>query len=226
MWHRRREITLTDDKADTVTGAATSAGGEEGAGPQAGPTTSPNSGTTTETTTSKIPATPPPSGRGIGLREEDSHLSDLVSAWVQANWPQDQIKRTFVETELEARLASYRLQARCWRAAQISIWLLIALLGLLISVFAGFKTGHGFTLVAGALVATLTTLTNASHPAKQADGYLNARLALRDESWYLLNHTSTYQKLTNDQAYVQFTAAVHKIIATKRAQTSLDALSP
>lgn len=167
-----------------------------------------------------------PDGRSIGLREEDRDLSDLVVSWVQTNWPQDQVKRTFVQTELEARLASYRRQARWWRAAQISIWLLIALLGLLISVFAGFKTGHGFTLVAGALVATLTTLVNASHPAKQADGYLNARLALRDEGWYLLNHTNTYAKLTNDQAYAQFTTAVHKIIATKRAQTSLDALSP
>ncbi|MGN6167947.1 MAG: hypothetical protein ACTHQQ_07215 [Solirubrobacteraceae bacterium] len=166
-----------------------------------------------------------PGGSRKGFREQDQCLAELLTEWTQSAWPDDEAKHAYMESEVEARLASYRTAARAWRGAQISIWLLIALLGLLISVFAGFKTGHGFTIVAGALVATLTTLTNASHPSKQADGYLNARLALRDQGWDLLNQTGTYAKLNNDQAYATFTQAVHKIVITKRSQTSLDSLA-
>jgi hypothetical protein len=165
-------------------------------------------------------------GSRTGFKEQDQSLAQLLIGWVQAGWPDDETKHAYMETEVDARLASYRGQARAWRAGQISIWLLIALLGLLISVFAGFKTGHGFTIVAGALVATLTTLTNASHPSKQADGYLNARLALRDQGWDLLNQAGNYAKLDKDEAYTAFTEAVHKIVVTKRAQTSLDTLAP
>lgn len=113
-------------------------------------------------------------------------------------------------------MRSWRKQARWWRAAQISIWLLIALLGLVISVLAGFKSGHGFTIIAGALIATLTTLTDAMHPAKQADGYLNARLTLRDEGWDLLNRTGEYAALTDEaKRYEHFVAAVRNIVQTK-----------
>jgi hypothetical protein len=161
-----------------------------------------------------------------GRRHEDTMLSALLKGWVESTWPGDEIKSSFIETVLEAKLGSYRKQARSWRAAQILIWLLIALLGLLVSVFAGFKSGHGFTIVAGALVATLTTLTNATHPAKEADGYLAARLALRDEGWYLLNRTGDYKNLSEDERYQQFTDAVHRIVQTKRTSTTLDALTP
>ena len=164
--------------------------------------------------------------RKQGRRQEDTDLSALVKNWVEDTWHEDHVKLTFIETELEARLRSWRKQARWWRAAQLSIWLLIALLGLLISVFAGFKSGHGFTIIAGALVATLTTLTNATHPAKQADGYLNARLTLRDEGWDLLNGTGSYAKLENDEArYKHFVATVHDVVQTKRKATNLDALT-
>ena len=163
--------------------------------------------------------------RKQGRRQEDTDLAALVKNWVQNTWSGDDIRRTFVEAEVEAKLRSWRKQARWWRAAQISIWLLIALLGLLISVFAGFKSGHGFTIIAGALVATLTTLTNATHPAKQADGYLTARLALRDEGWDLLNKSSEYAKLSDEERYSHFVAAVHKIVRSKRTATNLDALT-
>ena len=165
-------------------------------------------------------------GRQHGLRHEDAKLAALVKAWVENAWKGDSIRRTFIETELEAKLGSYRKQARSWRTAQVSIWLLIAVLGLLISVFAGFKSGHGFTIIAGALVATLTTLTNATHPSKQADGYLTARLALRDDGWYLLNHTGEYAKLNDEGRYAHFVDQVHKIVQTKRTSTNLDALTP
>jgi hypothetical protein len=164
--------------------------------------------------------------RRHGLYHEDTKLVALVKAWTEKTWKDDRIKRTFVEIELEARLGSYRNQARSWRIAQVSIWLLITVLGLLISVFAGFKSGQGFTIVAGALVATLTTLTNATHPSKQADGYHTARLALRDEGWYLLNHTGDYAALSDEQRYAHFVDQVHKIVQTKRASTNLDSLTP
>ena len=164
--------------------------------------------------------------RKQGHRQEDADLSDLVKAWVKSTWPGDDIKLRFVETELEAKLRSWRIQARWWRTAQISIWLLIAILGLLISVFAGFKSGHGFTIIAGALVATLTTLTNALHPSKQASGYLTARLTLRDEGWSLLNRGGEYVNLDAQARYAHFVDAIHKIVLTKRSATNLDALAP
>jgi hypothetical protein len=164
--------------------------------------------------------------RQHGLGHEDTKLAALVKAWAEKTWKGDCIKRTFIETELEARLRSYRNQARWWRIVQVSIWLLITVLGLLISVLAGFKTGHGFTIIAGALVATLTALTNATHPSKQADGYLTARLALRDEGWYLLNKTGEYAALDNEQRYAHFLDQVHKIVQTKRTSTNLGALTP
>ena len=165
-------------------------------------------------------------GRRQGRHHEDAELVSLVNAWVNKIWPEDAIKKTFIETEFDARLRSYRKQAVWWRTAQISSWLLLATLGLLISVFAGFQTGHGFTIIAGALVATLSTLTNAIHPSKQADGYLTARLALREEGWDLLNRTGDYAKLTDDTSrYLHFDSAVDEIVKTKRTSTSLDSLS-
>ena len=164
--------------------------------------------------------------REQGRRKEDVDLSALVTTWVQNTWPGDDVKLKFIETELDAELRSWRVKARWWRTAQISIWLLLAILGLLISVFAGFKTGQGFTIIAGALVATLTTLTNAARPSKQADGYRTARFALRDEGWSLLNRSGDYAKLTNEHCYDQFAKAVHKIVLAKRTATSLDSLAP
>jgi hypothetical protein len=158
-------------------------------------------------------------------RQDDRELSKLITAWVEHTWDEDKVKPAFIENEFQGRLQSYRAWARGWRVAQISVWVLIALLGLLISVFAGFKVGHGFTIVAGALIATLTTLTNATHPAQQADGYLTARLGLRDEGWALLNHTGSYAKLQGDAAFAHFADAIHSIVVKKRSMTTLDLLS-
>lgn len=156
----------------------------------------------------------------------DAELSALVKDWVNRTWPCDQVKNTFIETELEGKLRTWRSQARWWRCAQISIWLVLAVLGLLISVFAGLKSGHGFTIIAGALVATLTTLTNAVHPSKQAEGYRTARYALRDEGWYLLNRSGKYKNLDdNDARYEHFVAAVHKIVEAKRTETKFAAVT-
>jgi hypothetical protein len=159
-------------------------------------------------------------------QQDDRELSKLITAWVEHTWVEDKVKPAFIENEFEGRLRSYRAWARGWRAAQISIWVLIALLGLLISVFAGFKVGHGFTIVAGALIATLTTLTNATHPAQQAAGYLTARLGLRDEGWALLNHTGAYANLEGDIAFAHFADAIHGIVVAKRSTTTLDSLTP
>lgn len=93
--------------------------------------------------------------------------------------------------------------------------------GLLVSILAGFKTGHGFTIVAGALVALLTTLTNALHPSQAADGYQDARLALRDQGWSLLLSTDGYANMKEDAvtAYDQFAGQIRRIVQAKRATT-------
>jgi hypothetical protein len=159
---------------------------------------------------------------------EDTELAALLTDWVEQRFPGDQVKRAFIEGEVEDRLRSYRSWAKFWRILQISTWLLIAILGLLITIFAGLKTGHVFTIVAGALVATLTTLTNAMHPSKQADAYLTARLALRDEGWDLVTCTGAYAppQASDDSArFDQFKTKVRAIVRTKRLGTTLDSLA-
>jgi len=161
--------------------------------------------------------------------KQDTELAVLLTDWVEHSWAGDQVKRSFIDSEVEDRLRSYRTWARFWRMLQISAWLLIAILGLLITIFAGLKTGRVFTIVAGALVATLTTLTNAMHPSKQADAYLTARLALRDEGWDLVTCTGAYAPAEgpNDSArFDHFKTQVREIVRTKRASTNLDSLAP
>ena len=162
------------------------------------------------------------------LSERDIALCDLVKLWVKQTWPEDnKVKLGFVRAEFESRLGTYRNHARAWRSAQISIWLLITLLGVLISVLAGFNSAHGFIIVAGAVIATLTTLTNALHPGRQAEGYQTARLALRDQGWLLLNRIGTYatpgdDEKGQDDQYKLFIREVHRIVETKRTSTNLD----
>jgi hypothetical protein len=160
------------------------------------------------------------SGRGS---LDDAELSRLLTDWVGERFPDDHdgVRRTFIDVEFRQRLRSYRKSARSWRAAQILLWLVVAVFGLLVSILAGFKTGHGFTIVAGALVALLTTLTNALHPSQAADGYQDARLALRDQGWSLLLSTDGYANMKEDAvtAYDQFAGQIRRIVQAKRATT-------
>jgi hypothetical protein len=77
---------------------------------------------------------------------------------------------------------AYKRAGSWWRLAQVAIWLLIALLGLLGAVLAATKTQTSIAVLAGGLVATLTAFTSSAHPGRQADGYENARLAIRDQT--------------------------------------------
>lgn len=151
-----------------------------------------------------------------------------MDEWIWKEFPGDEVRRGFIRDEFEGRLSSYRNSSRAWRAAQVSIWLLITVFGLLITIFAGYNIGHGFTIIAGALIAMLTTFSNSVHPAQKADGYGNARLGLRDEGWTLLNGTGDYAPMKNDpQAmYAHFADTISKIVATKRQNTTLDGLAP
>jgi hypothetical protein len=66
------------------------------------------------------------------------------------------------------------------------------------------------------------------HPSKQADGYLTARLALRDEGWDLVTCTGAYasgEKGDNAARFDLFKTNVREIVRTKRASTSLDSLA-
>jgi hypothetical protein len=161
---------------------------------------------------------------------DDADLSFQLEAWVKARFPQDRsgVRETFIKDEFESRLTSYQKSAREWRVAQISLWSAVVVLGALISILAAFKTGHGFTIVAGTLVALLTTLTNALHPSQAADGYEDARLALRDEGWSLLNEMGDYAKEgeTDDSRYKAFASAVRKIVTAKRTATKFTLGSP
>jgi hypothetical protein len=157
---------------------------------------------------------------------QDAKLARLLTDWVRESWPADEVKLEFMQLEVENRLRSYRAWTKFWRCVQISSWLLIAILGLLITVFAGLKTGHAFTIVAGALVATLTTLTNAAHPSRLADGYEYAREALRQEGWDLLTNSGDYAAAGNDARFAHFKSRVTAIVAAKRSSTKLDSLGP
>ncbi len=151
-----------------------------------------------------------------------------MDEWVTKAFPDDDEPRAFIRAEFAGRLSAYCNASRYWRVAQISIWVLIAVLGLLVTIFAGYKTGHGFTIVAGALIAMLTTFSNSVHPAQKADGYGNARLGLRDEGWTLLNGTGDYAPMKGDPAamYAHFAQTISQIVATKRQNTTLDGLAP
>jgi hypothetical protein len=162
--------------------------------------------------------------------KRDAELCGLVQDWIGRAWPEEsqpaehKIKSTFVVSELQARLHSYRYWAIGWRIAQISLWLLVTLIGLCISVLGGFKSGRGLMIFFGALVATLTTLTNAMHPAREADGYNDARVRLREEGWALVNRTGQYAEAPNretgpEELYRTFVERVHRIVETKRIST-------
>jgi hypothetical protein len=168
-----------------------------------------------------------PSGRSdeyaAPLNVGDADLSSQLEDWIADKFPDDKTgaKRTFIKDEFETRLTSYQKASRRWRIAQIFLWSAVVVLGALISIFAAFKTGHGFTIIAGTLVALLTTLTNALHPSQEADGYGDARLALRDQGWSLLNGLGDYADttVTEDDRYKTFAAAVGRIVTTKRTAT-------
>lgn len=170
-----------------------------------------------------------PSAQAHHRAQEDAELASLLTKWVEQTYPADAIHRDYIKLQVETRLRTYRTWTKFWRYVQISTWLLLALLGLLISVFAGLKTGQAFTIIAGALVATLTTLTNATHPSRLADGYENAREALHSEAWDLLTGTGDYaaSELAEPKArFLHFKDKVTAIVTAKRSSTKLDALAP
>jgi hypothetical protein len=156
------------------------------------------------------------SGRGA---DDDAALSQLLTHWAEGAFPGNEVNQTFLRVEFEDRLNSYRKSARGWRTAEISLWGLVTVLGLLISILAGLKTGQNFTLVVGALIALLTTLTNTLHPSKQADGYEDARLALRDQGWLLLHGSDSYTGKHANAQFHQFTQQIRQIVKLKRATT-------
>lgn len=158
----------------------------------------------------------------------DGALCRCMEVWVQTEFPGDEERHGFITDEFEGRLGTYRRASQAWRALQISIWVLATVLGLLITIFAGYNTGHGFTIVAGALIAMLTTFSNSAHPAQKADGYGNARLGLRDEGWTLLNGTGAYGPMKGDPhaMYAHFADTISQIVAAKRQNTTLDGLAP
>ena len=65
------------------------------------------------------------SGRGS---LDDAELSRLLTDWVGERFPDDHdgVRRTFIDVEFRQRLRSYRKSARSWRAAQILLWLVVA----------------------------------------------------------------------------------------------------
>jgi hypothetical protein len=156
--------------------------------------------------------------------EEDATVAKLLQERLERlPEPKDEdVHKAFGKVEFERRLRDYRRAASLWRAAQVGSWLAIASLGLLGSVLAAVESGHIIAVVAGSLVAILTTFAQAAHPGRQADGYQNARRAIRDEAWDLLNGTGDYEKETDEaQAFKMFAGRIRKIVTDKRSVTQL-----
>jgi hypothetical protein len=153
----------------------------------------------------------------------DRELVKRVTDWIEAAMSAErEVALAFVEGELDARLVSYWKSAQRWRTVQIVIWLVMALLGLLVSVLAGLKIGRTTLIVAGALVATLTTFNQAMRPGGRADGFHTARLQLRDAAWDLLNHMGQYHKPNPPACYELFVKQVREIVQGKRSATGWD----
>lgn len=77
-------------------------------------------------------------------------------------------------------------------------------------------------------MATLTTLTNAAHSSRLADGYANGQEALIGEAWDLLTETGGYANpdLANGTAkFSHFKDMVTAIVIAQRTTTKLDALA-
>jgi hypothetical protein len=163
--------------------------------------------------------TPEPSSR---ISEEDATVAQLLQRRLERlPEPKDEdVHKAFAEVEFERRLREYRKLATRWRAAQVGSWLAIVSLGLLGSVLAAVESGRIIAVVAGSLVAILTTFAQTAHPGRQADGYDNARRAIRDEAWDLLNGTGHYNDETGEtHAFKVFAERIREIVTLKRSAT-------
>ena len=159
----------------------------------------------------------------------DNAVCCELERWIKQRWSGEElnVRMTFVEAQFRKRLSTYKFRAIVWRVAQILTWIVITVLGLLITVFAGYHFGHGFIIVAGAAIATLTTASNALRPGTEADGYNNGRRSLRDDGWALLNDIDPYRQLPHTEPgqverYRLFVSRVHEIVDTKRTATTLN----
>ena len=173
----------------------------------------------------------PDDGRHRKKRPEgvlDDELVSLVRAWIEtAMSGKDEVALPFVKGELDWRLGWYRSQTSRWRRVQIATWLVTAILGLLVSVLAGLKTGHTVLILAGALVATLTTFNQAMHPGRRANGYDTARLQLREAAWDLVNQMGQYAAHKHDSpaCYELFVKQVRDIAGRRRIATRWEEFS-
>jgi hypothetical protein len=153
----------------------------------------------------------------------DETVARLFKEWIaSAELPPEQaeIHTEFAKAEVESRLMSYKRVGSWWRGAQVAIWLFIAVLGLLGAALAATKTHPTVAVIAGGLVATLTAFTSAAHPGRQADGYANARLAIRDQAWDLLNKTGDYKGLeTDEERFEKLVEEIRDIVHRKRTAT-------
>lgn len=153
----------------------------------------------------------------------DVTVSTLFEEWIdKADLPdkQSKIHADFAKMEVEERLRSYKEVGSRWRTAQVAIWILIAALGLLGAALAVTESQHTIAVIAGGLVATLTAFTSAAHPGRQADGYVKARLDIRDQAWDLLNELGDYKDLKTDETrFETFATAIRNIVHRKRTAT-------
>jgi len=67
-------------------------------------------------------------------------IARRLSVWGQTLGDTEE---AFIQAEVNQRLNSYRTSGQWWRVAQLGLWALVTLLGLLIAVVAGLKHGHG-----------------------------------------------------------------------------------
>jgi hypothetical protein len=174
--------------------------------------------------------TPKPLIPPISKEDEDATVVYLLQKRLK-RLPErhgEDVHKSFADVEFKERLRQYGNWAKGWRAAQVGIWLAVASLGLLGSVLAAVESGQIIAVVAGALVATLTTFAQAARPGLQADGYTAAKRAMRDEAWDLLNGTGDRyeskpdeEPKTDEEAFKAFAEQIRQIVKVKRSTTQL-----
>lgn len=115
----------------------------------------------------------------------DSGLGDEVSARVEALG--SSTCTTWLRSEYLSQLAIYDGRERTWLRRQTMLSFSLVGFGLIGSVSAALGSGSGIgktlAIIAGALVASLTTINQVWSPAARSEAYRIGYSALRDEGW-------------------------------------------
>jgi hypothetical protein len=116
--------------------------------------------------------------------DDQALVDQLLSVVGQLN---DVARKSWLEAEYLGRLSVYDRRERTWLQRQTIVSVSLVGFGLLGSVSAAVGTGSGalktVAIIAGALVASLTTINQVWSPASRAEAYRAGCADMRDEGW-------------------------------------------